>query len=140
MKRNLLLFTVVWIVLVLASIATAQSYYPAPPPPPPGMSQPADNVCFYTQPYYQGQSYCAAPGINTPDISRIMLNNRPENWQGRIISIQLIGNAKVTVWNGRNFTGTWLKLNQSQPDLRQVNTTQGFYNWANQIMSYTVHW
>ncbi|MCP4688633.1 MAG: hypothetical protein GY859_11325 [Desulfobacterales bacterium] len=133
MKKSLAFF--VLFVSLCVSVSNASAQLPTPPAP-----RPVHNVCFYTLPNFQGQSYCATPGINTPDATRIVLNGWVQNWENRIQSIQLIGNAKVTVWNGRNYTGTMLTLTQGQPNLHQVLTTQGYYNWANQISSYSTHW
>ncbi len=126
MTRSLVSTFVILATLVFSTHVFAQS--------------PAHNVCFYSQPYFQGQSYCAVPGIDTPDASQIMLNGYVHNWDKRIQSIQLIGAAKITVWNGKYYTGTWLNLTESQPNLGSVHTTQGYFNWLYQISSYKTHW
>lgn len=128
MKNTILLSLVLMTLtaLLLSSPAFAQS--------------PVHNVCFYSQPNFQGQSYCSTPGMNTPDAGQIMLGGQMYDWDGYIMSIQLIGNAKVTVWEGKGYTGTYLTLSNSQVNLGNVYTTQGNYNWANVISSYKTHW
>lgn len=124
--QSLALMSLTLAALLFSSSAFAQS--------------PAHNVCFYSQPNFQGQSYCSAPGMNTPDTGQIVLGNQVYNWDGYIMSIQLVGNAKVTVWEGKGYTGTYLTLSNSQADLGNVYTTQGNYDWASVISSYQTHW
>jgi hypothetical protein len=124
--QSLLLMSLLFTALLFSSPAFAQS--------------PAHNVCFYSQPNFQGQSYCSSPGMNTPDVSQIVLGGQMYDWEGAIMSIQIIGNAKVTVWEGKGYSGTSLTLTSSQADLGNVYTSQGNYDWANVISSYKTHW
>jgi hypothetical protein len=78
--------------------------------------------------------------MNTPDVSQIVLGGQMYDWEGAIMSIQIIGNAKVTVWEGKGYSGTSLTLTSSQADLGNVYTSQGNYDWANVISSYKTHW
>lgn len=97
-------------------------------------------VCFYDQPNYRGASYCAAPGFDTADADRITIDGKVQNWNKRFQSIQIQGEAKVTVWEGKNFTGPSIRLNRSEPDLSRVQTTQhGVRNWSKAISSYKTH-
>ncbi len=105
------------------------------------LAQNESKVCFYEYPNYQGASYCAAPGIDTPDADNIRINNRVTSWNKRIQSIQLRGDAKVTVWEGKNYTGPSINIIYSTPDLSQVRTTNhGVRNWSNAISSYKPHY
>lgn len=98
-------------------------------------------MCFYAAPNYQGASYCAAPGLDTPDADQIRLNGKIQSWNKRIQSIQLRGSAKVTVWEGKGYTGPSVNLIYSVPDLSNVNTTtHGVRNWSNSISSYKPHY
>ncbi len=104
-------------------------------------AQNESKVCFYEYPDYQGKSYCAAPGIDTPDAGNIRINNRAVSWNKRIQSIELRGDAKVTVWEGKNYTGPSVNIIYSTPDLSQVRTTNhGVRNWSNAISSYKPHY
>ncbi len=107
----------------------------------PALAQNQSKVCFYEYPNYQGNSYCAAPGLDTPDADNIRINNRQQSWNKRIQSVQLRGDAKVTVWEGKNFSGPSLTISYSTPDLSRVQTTQhGVRNWSNAISSYKTHY
>lgn len=104
-------------------------------------AQNESKVCFYEYPHYQGQSYCAAPGLDTPDADRIRINNRYQSWNKRIQSIQLRGSGKVTVWEGKDYTGPSLNITYSTPDLSRVKTIgHGVRNWSNAISSYRTHY
>lgn len=130
MKNALVRYILSQLLLITAFLLASQAL--AQPP--------QHNVCFYDQPHFRGQSYCSTPGIDTPDASQIILGGYIYNWDKRIMSIQLIGAAKITVYNGINYTGTYLILDKIQPNLGNVHTTQGNYNWSNQISSYRTHW
>jgi hypothetical protein len=107
----------------------------------PVQAQNESKVCFYAAPNYQGASYCAAPGLDTPDADQIRINGRAQSWNKRIQSIQLRGSAKVSVWEGKNYTGPSVNLSYSVPDLSRVNTTaHGVRNWSNSISSYKPHY
>ncbi len=108
---------------------------------PQATAQNQSKVCFYELPNYQGNSYCATPGFDTPDASNIMISGRNQNWNKRIQSIKIIGSAKVTVWEGKNYTGPSIGLVRSEPDLRYVNTqAHGVRNWSKAISSYKTHY
>lgn len=98
-------------------------------------------VCFYEQPGYKGASYCAAPGFDTPDADQITINGKLQNWNKRIQSIEIRGAAKVTVWEGKNYTGPSIVFQRSEANLSQVQTAQhGVRNWARAISSYRTHY
>ncbi|MBI3231175.1 MAG: peptidase inhibitor family I36 protein [Burkholderiales bacterium] len=104
-------------------------------------AQNQSKVCFYEGINYSGASYCAAPGIDTPDADQIRINNRIVSWNKRIQSIQLQGDAKVTVWEGKNYTGPSINIIYSTPNLAQVKTTShGVRDWSNAISSYKPHY
>lgn len=107
----------------------------------PVQAQNDSKVCFYAAPNYQGASYCSAPGLDTPDADKIRINGQDQSWNKRIQSIELRGSAKVTVWEGKNYTGPSVRLNYSTPDLSHVTTTtRGVRNWKNSISSYKPHY
>ena len=124
--RNLFLLSAGFLMLGHASMALAQN---------------ESKVCFYEYPNYQGQSYCAAPGLDTPDADKIRINNQNQSWNKRIKSIQLRGDGKVTVWEGKSYTGPSLNVTFSTPDLSKVRTVEhGVRNWSNAISSYKTHY
>lgn len=103
----------------------------------PAMAQNESKICFYEYANYQGASYCAAPGLDTPDADKIRINGQFQSWNKRIRSIEIRGEAKITVWEGKNYTGPSINLIRSTPDLSRVQTTNhGVRNWSNAISSY----
>lgn len=95
-------------------------------------------VCFYEFPHYKGESFCAAPGFDTPDASRIMIGNRLQDWNKRFSSIRFTGGAKVTVWEGKDYTGPSIKLSRDVPDMSSIATrSHGVRNWNDAVSSYS---
>lgn len=98
-------------------------------------------VCFYEDAEFAGASYCAAPGFDTPDADDIHIDGARQSWNKRISSIQIRGSAKVTIWEGKDFTGPSLVLTRSEPDLGAVKTADhGVRNWDNAVSSYKTHY
>jgi hypothetical protein len=106
----------------------------------PARAQNESMVCFYEGPRYTGQSFCARAGIDTADAEVVLLDGRPQNWSKRICSVQLVGDAKVTLWEGKNFSGPSLMVTRSEPDMRSVRTkSHGVRNWCQAPASYKTH-
>lgn len=96
-------------------------------------------VCFFDGPRFTGASFCARPGIETPDATQVRLLGEASDWNERICSVQLIGDARVTVWEGAEFSGPSLVVARSEYDLRAVRTkSHGVRNWCRTITSYKV--
>lgn len=96
-------------------------------------------VCFFEGPRFTGASFCARPGIETPNASEVRLQGEANDWDERICSVQLIGDVSVTVWEGEAYSGPSLVLSRSEYDLRAVRTkSHGVRNWCRSITSYKI--
>src|SRR5262245_41392672 len=62
-----------------------------------GGSRTNSGVCFYEHPNFDGRYFCANIGASTPEV--------PEGTNDKISSIQLFGNASVTVWQDARYGG-----------------------------------
>lgn len=66
-------------------------------------------VCFYEDYNYRGDSFCARPGQRDRSLSR--------NWNDKISSIRIRGDAQVQVCEDFNFGGRCAVLDRSRPSL-----------------------
>jgi hypothetical protein len=93
----------------------------------------ADRVCFYTDNYFQGSEQCYRPGEEVNDL-------QTRNFS----SIRVYGNAMVTVYDGRNFSGNALPVDSEVNDLAQVALSGGAFGglgrntWNDRIDSFRV--
>ena len=60
-------------------------------------------VCYYTQPYFRGASFCSKPGTGFKQLGR--------RWNDRISSIRIIGHARTKVCTDAGMTGKCILLN-----------------------------
>jgi hypothetical protein len=91
---------------------------------------PAAGVCFFTNANFSGNHFCVRRGDRLPRL--------PENFGDNISSIRLFGNARVVVFNDRNYSGGSQQFNASVQDLRNRRFRDG-HTWNNRISSAIVH-
>lgn len=131
MKRSFLTFGILAILSLFGSAAFAQMPPPPPPFPPPGQPWPPGQpgmpddgrACFYDNTDFNGASFCLRNGDSIRDL---------QGWSRRIVSVDLSGNASVTLCKGVRFTGDCLNLIWGVTDLRIHG------DWANAAQSVRV--
>jgi hypothetical protein len=89
MNRQVMLVVVAGSVVLAPSIASAQHWGRGP--------FPREGVCFFKDPKYNGEYFCATPGDN---IGRV-----PDDMNDRISSIKVFGRVEVTVFRDARFSG-----------------------------------
>ncbi len=72
-----------------------------------------DQVCFYTDANYKGDSFCAALGESQRNVG--------ERFNDKISSIRFLGPAQVTVYEDENYGGASQTFNSDVPNLREWN-------------------
>jgi hypothetical protein len=90
---------------------------------------PSAGACFFTDRNFGGNHFCVRRGDR--------LGRLPSNIGDNISSIRLFGNARVVVFNDRNFSGGSHEFNASVPDLRNRRFRDG-HTWNNRISSVIV--
>ena len=90
---------------------------------------PRAGACFFKDGGFQGDRFCVRKGDR--------LDSLPGNFGDNISSMQLFGNARVTVYNDRNFRGGSQEFRRSIGDLRREKFRDG-HTWNDQISSMTV--
>jgi len=73
-----------------------------------------DRVCFYTDNFFQGAEQCYRPG---EEVGGLQTRN--------FSSIRVYGNAVVTVYDGKNFSGNSMPITSEVRDLAQVSLSSG---------------
>lgn len=71
---------------------------------------PASGACFYRQPNFRGQYFCANAGQNIESMSRGMAR--------QIASIRRLGVTEVTIFQNSRYAGRWSRLEGDVLDLR----------------------
>lgn len=71
---------------------------------------PESGACFYRQPNFRGQYFCANSGENIESMSRGMT--------GQIASIRTFGAADVTIFQNSRYAGRWSRLGGDVLNLR----------------------
>jgi hypothetical protein len=89
-----------------------------------GGGQPA-RACFFSERDFRGQSFCMSAGQSYADL--------PSGFNDRVQSLQITGDAVVTVYVDNNFRGTQGVARQDYPDLYQWRTDGG--TWSRRISS-----
>ncbi len=95
------------------------------------LDTPSDGACFYELPNYQGRSFCLFMGEEKFDLSRM-----PADWNERISSVKVFGQARVVVFQNAGFGGTALNLTANVPNLSSVRLGRG--DWNDQISAIRV--
>jgi hypothetical protein len=88
-----------------------------------GGSRTTSGVCFYEHPNFDGRYFCANLGASTPEV--------PEGTNDKISSIQLVGNASVTVFQDARYGGRTERFDR---DVRNLGSS----GWDDLISSYRV--
>lgn len=73
-------------------------------------SRPRDGVCFYKDPNFQGDYFCARVGDS--------VERMPRGMNDRISSIQIVGRADVTVFQDIRFEGRQTRFDYDVPNLK----------------------
>jgi len=104
------------VLLAAASSVTAQHW---------GSDEPRDGACFYEDPDYRGDYFCAKTGQDRDSL--------PSGVNDRISSIRVFGNAEVTVFKDSRFRGASERFDRDVPSL-------GRENWNDRISSLQVRY
>ena len=87
-------------------------------------------ACFYKDPGFGGGFFCLRRGEQRESLS---------DYGDKISSIRVFGNARVTVYDDRNFRGANANLNHDRPDLRDWRVKQkSGHSWNDRISSLAV--
>lgn len=84
---------------------------------------PSSGACFYEDPDFRGDYFCASVGSNTSQV--------PDDANDRISSIRVFGNASVTVFQDVNFRNASMRFDGDQRNLERVG-------WDDRISSFRV--
>ncbi len=90
---------------------------------------PKAGACFFKEQGFRGDRFCVTRGDK--------LTSLPGNFGDNISSMQVFGNARVTVYNDRNFSGGGQEFRASIADLRTAKFRDG-HTWNDRISSVTV--
>lgn len=90
---------------------------------------PRAGVCFFKDNGFQGDRFCVTKGDR--------LDSLPGDFGDKISSLQLFGNARVTVFNDREFRGGSQEFRSSIRDLRTQRFRDG-HTWNDRISSVIV--
>lgn len=90
---------------------------------------PRAGACIYTTAHFTGNHFCVARGDRLPSL--------PGNFGDNVSSIRLFGNARIIVFNDRNFSGGSQEFRSSVSDLRNRQFRDG-HTWNNRISSVIV--
>jgi Peptidase inhibitor family I36 len=91
---------------------------------------PRAGACFFTDAGFRGNRFCVRRGDRLPSL--------PGDFGDNISSIQLFGDARVKVFNDRNFSGGSQEFHRPIEDLRNAKF-RGGHTWNNRISSVVVH-
>lgn len=86
-------------------------------------SQPKSGACFYKEPDFEGDYFCARDGENQRDM--------PHGMNDKISSIRVFGNASVTVFQDSRFEGRSSRFDYDVPNLKREG-------WNDLISSFRV--
>jgi len=86
-------------------------------------SVPSSGACFYQNPHYGGEYFCARVGVNS--------SNVPRGTNDKVSAIRLFGNAEVTVFQDSRFEGRSQHFSSDMGDLRRAG-------WNDLISSFRV--
>jgi hypothetical protein len=86
-------------------------------------SEPKSGVCFYKDPEFRGEYFCARDGENERDM--------PRGMNDKISSVRIFGNASVTVFQDSRFEGRSSRFDYDVPDLKREG-------WNDLISSFRV--
>ena len=90
---------------------------------------PRAGACFFTTANFTGNHFCVRRGDRLPRL--------PSNFGDNISAIRLFGNARVIVFNDRNYSGGSREFRNSVSDLRNRRFRDG-HTWNNRISSIIV--
>lgn len=90
---------------------------------------PRAGACFFKEPGFRGDRFCVTRGDRLPSL--------PGEFGDQISSVQLFGNARVTVFNDRSFRGGSDEFHRSITDLRRERFRDG-HTWNDRISSLMV--
>ena len=76
---------------------------------------PTAGACFYRDPNFRGNYFCARPGEDIAFMSGTM--------NDQISSIRMFGDTEVTIFQDRRFRGRWTRLEGNVRDLRREGWT-----------------
>src|SRR3954454_19749892 len=74
-------------------------------------NSPDAGVCFYKDPNFQGDYFCAREGESEPAM--------PRGTNDKISSVRIFGNTSVTVFQDSKFEGRASRFDYDVPNLRQ---------------------
>ena len=96
----------------------------------PPSNQPRNGACFYIDANFAGDYFCQSKGDS---------NNVPNGFNDKISSIQVFGNASVTIYSDANFRGSSASTRRTISNL-QTFQLQGYSNknWNDRISSIRV--
>jgi Peptidase inhibitor family I36/Domain of unknown function (DUF4214) len=116
MNRRVILAAVMGAALGAPSMAAAQYNWGHG-------SEPTSGVCFYKDPDFSGDYFCARDGESEKDM--------PKSMNDKISSLRIFGNASVTVFQDSKFEGRTSKFDYDVPDLKREG-------WDDLISSFRV--
>lgn len=118
MRRNFFVF--VTMLCLLAAAAFGQNWG--------GGRVPRDGACFYSEPGFRGDMFCANTGE--------AISGVPHGWKDRTSSIQIFGRAVVTVFDKFDFRGDHDIIDRSVPNLHDIRkSADRDHTWNDRIES-----
>jgi hypothetical protein len=108
--------------------------FPSDPTGPVGPTGPieGDRVCVYARPNYGGRSLCISAGDQLSD-----LRSASANWNDRVASIRVFGNARTTIYEDVGFAGASYVVTDDVPNLAQLRDNE-LRNWRRDVSSIRV--
>jgi hypothetical protein len=111
--------------------------FPSDPTGPTGPAGPTgptegDRACFYARPNYGGRSLCIGVGDQISD-----LRSTAANWNDRVASIRVFGNARTTIFEDVGFAGASYVVTNDVPNLAQLRDNE-LRNWRRDVSSIRV--
>jgi hypothetical protein len=108
--------------------------FPTDPSGPGGPSGPTqgDRTCIYARPNYGGRSLCISAGDQINDLRSVSAN-----WNDRVASIRVYGNARTTIYEDIGFAGASYVVTGDVPNLAQLRDNE-LRNWRRDVSSIRV--
>ena len=95
-------------------------------------SMQANRVCIYELPNFRGQSVCFNAGESVSDLHTV-----PGEWNDRVGSIRIFGNAQVTIYQHVGFDGASNVVTSDIPNVSQIRDN-ALRDWSREISAIRV--
>jgi hypothetical protein len=87
-----------------------------------------DGICVFEHANFRGRSQCFDAGIDVRELGR------SGDWNDRISSVQIVGNARAMIYENISFQGERFVIDRDIPDFARIRLRDGA-SWNDQASS-----